>query len=81
MSVSWNTQRITIKPTKEKKSQKLKILDMPSTKKAVAKVKRPTVNDLVDDFANIMGSIFQAKYKNRTLLYHYRLSLILYSFN
>lgn len=73
--------------TKEKKSQKTKILYIFSTKKAIAKTKHFAVNNFVDDFANIMSLIFlqgakdQADHKDCTLTCHYYLSLILCSFN
>lgn len=78
---------ITTMSTKEKKSQKLKIPSIPSIKKAVTEAKCPHVNDFIDDFANIVSSMFfqsakdQVEYKDYTLVYHYCLSLILRSFN
>lgn len=89
-SVSQNSPRdngTTTTPTKEKKSRKAKIPGTPSTKKAFAEVKRPNINDLVDDLADVVGSTFlqgardQAKYKNCALAYHYCLSFILCGFN
>ena len=74
-------------PTKEKKSRKAKILGTPSTKKAFAEAKRPNVNNLVDDLADVVGSTFfqgakdQADYKDCALVYHYYLSFILRGFN
>ncbi len=74
-------------PTKEKKSQKPKISGIPSTKEVVAEAKSPTVNNLEDDLADVVGSIFlqstrdQMEYKDRTLAYHYCLSLIFCAFN
>lgn len=74
-------------PTKKKKSQKVNIPGIPSTKEAFAEAKRPNVNNLVDDLADVVDSTFfqgardQADYEDRALAYHYRLSLILCSFN
>ncbi len=77
----------TTTPTKEKKSRKPKIPGIPSTKEAVAEAKRLTVNDLVDDIADVVGSMFlqsardQAEYEDCALAYYYCLSLILRGFN
>ncbi len=78
---------VTTTPIKEKKCRKPKIPSTPSIKEAVAEAKRLAVNDLVDDLADIVGSIFlqsardQAKYEDCALAYHYCLSLILRGFN
>ncbi len=78
---------VTTTPTKKKKSQKLKISGTPSTKQAVAEAKRPIVNNLVDDFADVVSFMFlqsarnQAEYEDCALAYYYHLSLILWSFN
>ncbi len=72
---------------KEKKSRKLKISDTSSIKEVVAEAKRPTINDLVDDFANVVGSMFlqnarnRAEYKDSALAYYYYLSFIFCGFN
>lgn len=90
MSANQNspgTNCVTAIPTKEKKSQKPKILSILSTKKAVAKAKCPVINDLIDDLANVVSSIFlqntkdQVKYKDYVLAYYYCLSLIFCDFN
>ena len=44
--------------TKEKKSQKAKISGIPSIKKTFAKAKHSNVNDLMNNLANIVDSIF-----------------------
>ncbi len=78
---------ITTMSTKKKKSQKPKIPGTPSIKKAVAEAKCLHINDFIDDFANIVSSMFfqsirdQMEYKDYTLVYYYRLSLILRGFN
>ena len=90
MSASQNSpgaNGVIIMPIKEKKSRKPKIPNTLSTKKAVAKAKRSTVHDLVDDFADVVGSIFlqntrdQTEYKDCALAYHYCLFFILCGFN
>ena len=89
-SVSENSpgdNHATTTPTKEKKSQKVKISGTPFTKETFAEAKRPNINDFVDDLANVVGLGFfqgardQAEYKDCTLTYHYCLSLILRGFN
>ncbi len=55
---------INTTPTKEKKSGNPKILDTPSTKKAITKAKRPAINDLIDDLANVIGSMFLQSVKD-----------------
>lgn len=73
--------------TKEKKSWKAKTSGTLSTKKADTKAKRPAVNDLVDDLADIVSLTFfqgtkdQANYGNCALAYYYCLFLIFHSFN
>lgn len=72
---------------KEKKCQKVKILDISFTKKTIVEMKNSIVNNFADYFTNVISSTFfqdesnQAKYKNRALVYPYYLSLIFYDFN
>lgn len=79
MSVHWNNLEGTIILTKEKNSQKPKILCTLSIKEAIAKTKCPAINDFVDNLANVVNSRFlqnaknQLEYKNRALTYYYRL--------
>lgn len=89
-SVSQNNIRdnnVTTTLTNEKKTQKSNIFSTPSTKKTIAEAKRLNINDLINDFANVMSSIFvqgvrnQANYKNCTLSYYYCLFFILYDLN
>lgn len=81
-----NNSAITT-PIVEKKSQKAKIPSKSSIKETVAKVKYSSVNNFVNDYVDIVGSIFlqsaknQVDYKDHVLAYHYYLSLILCSFN
>ena len=85
--VRRTTLATTTTLTKLKKSQKPKIPGTLSIKKAVAKAKHSAINDFVDDLANVVGFIFcqnvkdQVEYKDRALVYHYRLFFILYKFN
>ncbi len=86
-SSPWAICDTTTTPTKEKKSRKPKIPGIPSTKEAVAEAKRLAINDLVNDLTDVVDSMFlqsardQAEYEDCALAYHYRLSLILCSFN
>ena len=87
LSVSRTTPTTTIMLTKKKKSQKPKIPDTLSIKEAVAKTKHLAINNLVDDLANVVGSIFfqnakdQLEYKDHALAYHYCLFFIFCGFN
>ncbi len=63
--ISLGANCVTITSTKEKKSQKLKIAGTPFTKKVIAEAKQSTINNFVDDFANIMGSIFLQNVSNQ----------------
>lgn len=87
LSISQNIIAAITALTKEKKSQKPKIASTSFTKKAVVKAKRPIVNNLIDDLANIVYSIFfqnaknQAEYEDCAFAYYYSFYLIFRSFN
>lgn len=56
-SVSQNSPRdndATTTPSKEKKSRKAKTSSIPSTKETFAEVKRPAINDLIDNLADVV---------------------------
>lgn len=60
-SVSQNSpedNNATTTPTIKKKSRKAKIPCTPFINEVFAKAKCPNVHDLVDDFANVLGSTF-----------------------
>lgn len=71
----------------EKKSRKVKISSTFSIKEVFIKAKHLSINNFLDDLANIMGSTFlqivkgQVDNEDYILAYYYYLSLIFYSFN
>lgn len=86
-SFSTRDSSIERNTTLQKKSQKDKISGTRFTKQIIAEIRRPSLTDLVDKLADVLGANFlqrtrdYIKYKNRTLIYHYRLSVIFRGFH
>lgn len=73
--------------TLQKKPQNEKILETPSIKQAIAKVRRLSLTNLINKLVDVPSATFlqgtrdHVEYKDRTLAYYYHLSIILRGFN